>query len=403
MTGTHDALPGPVAPFDTGLLDRLMEAAGLDVLLVTSKHNVQYMLGGHRALFFDYMDAMGVSRYVPVLVYPRGAAGAAGYIGHRTEAAQKEVKPFWVSEAQTSSWGSVDAMEKAAAFVRQRGFKADRVGVEMSFLPFDSGEALRRLMPGSVLVDALEVLERLRMRKSPGEAAMLRTASELVTAAMADALAACRPGMTKHQVVDALRRAETSRGLVFEYCLITAGTGMNRAPSDQVIRAGDILSLDSGANYHGYIGDICRMAVLGEPDAELEDLLGQVEAIQQAAFQAVRPGAMGGAVFAAAHALLDVSPFAPQMHFVAHGMGLVTHEAPHLTTAGPVPYPDDDARRPLEPGVVLSIETTLRHPRRGFIKLEDTVAVTATGAEVFGNTLRGWNRAGGAVPGSMAA
>ena len=42
----------------------------------------------------------------------------------------------------------------------------------------------------------------------------------------------------------------------------------------------------------------------------------------------------------------------------------------------------------------VSVETTLAHPRRGFIKLEDTVAVTPSGFEVYGNRARGWNRAG---------
>ena len=402
MTMSHD-LPPPSAPFDTALLDQLMEAAGIDLLLVTSKHNVQYLLGGHRALFFDYMDAMGVSRYVPVLVYSRGAAERTGYIGHRTETNQKEVTSFWVSDVQTTSWGSVDAIEKAVAFMQKQGFKAERIGIETSFLPFDSGETLRRLLPDSTLVDALELLERLRMRKSPAEVSLLREASERLTQAMAEVLRECRPGLTKRQVVDALRQAETARGLTFEYCLITAGIAMNRAPSNQVLQAGDIMSLDSGANYHGYIGDICRMAILGEPDAELVALLGFIEDIQQAAFRAIVPGALGSDVYAAAHALLDSSPFAAQTHFVAHGMGLVTHEAPHLTKSGPVPYPDDDARLPLQAGMVLSIETTLRHPGRGFIKLEDTVGVTATGAEVFGNTLRGWNRAGPPKAGSLAA
>lgn len=60
-------------PFDAAKLDRLMDAAGLDVLVATSKHNVQYLLGAERAIFFDYMDALGVSRYLPVLVYPKGA------------------------------------------------------------------------------------------------------------------------------------------------------------------------------------------------------------------------------------------------------------------------------------------------------------------------------------------
>jgi Xaa-Pro aminopeptidase len=41
--------------------------------------------------------------------------------------------------------------------------------------------------------------------------------------------------------------------------------------------------------------------------------------------------------------------------------------------------------------MVLSIETTLMHPRRGFIKLEDTVAVTETGWDAFGDKGRGWN------------
>ena len=59
--------PG-TAPFDTARLDRLMDEAGLDVLLATSKHNVQYLLGGHRSFFFDNMYAMGISRYLPVFV-----------------------------------------------------------------------------------------------------------------------------------------------------------------------------------------------------------------------------------------------------------------------------------------------------------------------------------------------
>ena len=70
------------APFDTARLDRLMDEAGIDVLVATSKHNVQYLMGGHRAFFFDSMDAMGLSRYLPVFVYPKGAPQKAGFFGH---------------------------------------------------------------------------------------------------------------------------------------------------------------------------------------------------------------------------------------------------------------------------------------------------------------------------------
>jgi Xaa-Pro dipeptidase len=48
--------------------------------------------------------------------------------------------------------------------------------------------------------------------------------------------------------------------------------------------------------------------------------------------------------------------------------------------------------------MVLSVETTLLHPARGFIKLEDTVVVTETGYEPLGDAGRGWNRAGGLSP-----
>lgn len=391
------------APFDTGLLDTLLSEAGLDLLLVTSKHNVQFLLGGHRAMFFDYMDAMGVSRYLPVLAYPAGRPHDAIYVGHRTETNQKEVQPFWIADQETTSWGSVDAIEKAVARIQAAGLAAGRIGIESSFLPFDSAQALQRLLPGAELVEALPVLERLRERKTAAEIAMLRTATERVNEAMAEVFAATRPGMTKRDLVQRLREAETSRGLVFEYCLVTAGTGMNRAPSDQVVQPGDVISLDSGANYHGYLGDICRMGVVGDPDAELTELLDIVEAIQQAAIGAVRPGALGGAVYEGPARMIAASPFRDQLHFVGHGMGLVTHEAPHLTAKGPVPYPDDGAHAPLRPGMVLSVETTLRHPTRGFIKLEDTVAVTETGHELFGATMRGWQRAGAARIESLVA
>ena len=92
--------------------------------------------------------------------------------------------------------------------------------------------------------------------------------------------------------------------------------------------------------------------------------------------------------------MLRRSPNGNLLDFVAHGMGLISHEAPRLTDRAPVPYPGDDGEQPLKAGMVLSIETTLPHPRRGYIKLEDTVVVTNTGWEAFGDGGRGWNRAG---------
>jgi Xaa-Pro aminopeptidase len=396
VVGKQTSKPQAI-PFDSALLDRLMDDAGMDVLLATSKHNVQYLLGGHRAFFFDYMDAMGLSRYLPVLVYPKGAPEKAGFFGHRLEGFQREVKPFWTTEQQTNSSGSVDVMQKATDYLKKSGVKAKTIGAEVAFLPYDTATTLRRAFPDSEIRDALFVLERLRARKSPEELRKLKIASESVIESMQAVIANHGPGTTKADVVEALRREETNRGLHFEYCLITAGTSLNRAPSDQPWNKGDIMSIDSGGNYEGYIGDVCRMAIQGEPDAELEDLLAEIESIQRAAMKVCKAGTMGSAIYAIGDKLVAQSKHHNHMHFLAHGMGLVSHEAPRLTKSGPVPYDDYDAHYPLESGMVVSVETTLQHPKRGFIKLEDTVVVTDKGPEIYGEGARGWNRAGTAL------
>ena len=387
----------PAIPFDSDRLDRLMDEAGIDVLLATSKHNVQYLLGGHRAFFFDYMDAMGVSRYLPIVVYVKGAPDKTAFMGHRLENHQREVKPFWTPEVQTTSSGSVDVMKKATDYLRRLGLRRPRIGAELAFLPVDAGAALRSALPDSELVDALFVLERLRACKTPEELEKLRVASDRVIDSMLAVIATHGPGTTKQELADALRVEEVNRGLTFEYCLIAAGASHNRAPSEQRWEEGDVLSLDSGGNYHGYIGDLARMAVLGEPDAELVDLLGEIEETQRAAFKPIKAGVLGREIYAAAEGRLAKSKHHNHTHFLAHGMGLVSHEAPRLTSTGPVPYDAYDADRPLETGMVVSVETTLQHPRRGFIKLEDTVVVTDQGFDIYGEGARGWNRGGTAL------
>jgi len=389
------AKPAQAVPFDAKHLDRLMDEAGIDVLIVNSKHNIQYLLGGHRSIFFDYMDAMGISRYLPLLVYFKGAPDKAAYFGHRLETHQNEVAPFWTPESNTKSGGSLDAMQKAVEHVRKAGAKAPRVGVEMAFLPADAAALLKKGLGDGEIKDALFVLERLRAVKRPDELALLRKSSELVVESMKATMAKAHPGLSKRELFETLRREEVNRGLTFEYLLLTAGTDLNRAPSDYKLAKGDIMSLDSGANYHGYIGDVCRMAILGEPDAELEDMLGEIEMIQRAAMKPIKAGATASVIYGVGDPLCAKSKHAEHMHFLAHGMGLVSHEAPRLTNR--MGYDAYDAERPLEAGMVISVETTLQHPKRGFIKLEDTVAVTETGHEVYGDGGRGWNRAGTAA------
>ncbi|WP_050626673.1 M24 family metallopeptidase [Bradyrhizobium viridifuturi] len=390
MDNAHDTI-ATTAPFDTAKLDRLMDEAGLDILIATSRHNVQYLLGGYRFFFFDVMEAIGTSRYLPVFVYQKGHPENAIYVGNRMEKFEHDLGRIWTPLVKTGSWGTIDAMGLAIDHVRKLGATAKRVGVEASFLPADARDHLRAGLDDAELREAHFTLERLRAVKSPAELDLIREASERVVDAMLATFSSCVPGMTKNDIVARLRHEEHARDLVFEYCLIAGGKSHNRAPSDQLLAAGDVISIDSGGNYRGYIGDLSRMGILGEPDSELRDLLSEVEDIQQAARRVIRPGAMGGDIIAAGEAAVASSPHRTVLDYTAHGIGLVSHEAPRLTATGPVPYAPYDADRPLERGMVISVETALLHPVRGYIKLEDTLIVSETGWEAPGDHGRGWN------------
>ena len=298
MNVASESLEQTKIPFDHARVDRLMEEAGLDVLLATSKHNVQYLLGGYKFIFFAAMDAIGHSRYLPVVVYEKGRPENAAYVGNRMEGGEHANNPFWTPTLPAACWGTLDAANLAAEHLKKIGKDAARIGIEPGFLPSDAYTLLRKSLPDAKLVDATGMLERMRAIKTPAELEKLRMASELITDSMFATIAWAKEGTTKTEIIEKLRREETNRGLHFEYCLLTLGSSHNRAASPQAWKKGEVLSIDSGGNYHGYIGDLCRMGVLGEPDAELEDLLAEVEAIQQAAFSKVRAGTRGGDMIA---------------------------------------------------------------------------------------------------------
>jgi Xaa-Pro aminopeptidase len=382
------------APFDTALLDELMDEAGMDVIVATSKHNVQYLLGGYRFFFYESMEAIGTSRYLPAVVYRKGKPEQAAYIGCAMEDWERELGSFWPENLELGNVGSPATAEQVLAHVKRIGNGIRRIGVEAAFLPSDAEAVLRRGLSNVEILDAVVPLERLRARKTPQEIGYLREASERVVESMLSTFKTCRPGLTKSEVAETLRREEVNRGLVFDYCLIAIGNSFNRAPSEQRLAPGDIISLDSGGNYKGYIGDLCRMGVLGKPDSELAELLHFVDEVQLAARKPIRAGARGGEVIAIGEKLVQASQHRNYTHFMAHGMGLVSHEAPRLMTLPRLSYTGDDSERALESGMVISIETTMNHPKRGLVKLEDTVLVTESGCEGLGDSGRGWNIAG---------
>ncbi|MSO96182.1 MAG: aminopeptidase P family protein [Thermoleophilia bacterium] len=377
-------------PFDNEKLDALLSASAVDAVVATSRHNVRYLLG-YYSIFFERFDAIGVDRFVPALGYVSGRPENAFAIGHELDAWQHEAEPPWVPTVVDTVQTSAESAAAVADCLCRLGLDSGAIALEHSFVPVTFRDELARRLPHATFVEAHPFLEELRAVKTPRELAILRTAAEEIVASIVATMQSGEPGVTTRALVDRLRREEEMRGLDFEYCLVATGASFNRAPSQARWERGASLSLDSGGQSHGYLGDLARMAVLGEPTAQLRELLDEVHAIQAAARAPIRRGALGGEIYESALAERAGLPHGDQTVFLAHGMGLISHEAPRLTDTGAVRYPAAYRDRPLEAGMVLSIETDLKAPGVGYVKIEDTVVVTETGWEAYGDDARGWN------------
>ena len=378
-------------PFDNNKLDRLMDEQNIDFLLITDKDSVQYLLGGYRFFFLAHKDSIGISRYLPTIGYPKGDLENSFYIGNGLEKQQQDVEPIWIPNIVNNQWTSSQAGIDAAENIRKLGYDKLTIGIEFCHMPSDTYIKLKENLPNVKFVDALPLMQELRVIKTPEELEKLELVSNYITRSMEKVMTTTIPGTNTFDIAEELRRDEVNKGLNFEYCLVAAGACYNRTPSKKFTwNKGEVLSLDSGANLNGYLGDLCRMAVMGNPTTLMQDLLSQVKAIQDAPRKIIRAGITGREIIEIAENEKNKCDPKNHIKFMAHGMGIIQHEAPHLDDTGIVPYPAPYKDRPLESGMVLSIETDLKSDEVGLVKIEDTVVVTENGCKGFGDNIRDW-------------
>jgi len=82
-------------PFDPERLDALLDGAGIDAVVATSRHNVRYLLGSY-SQFHRNFDAMAADRYLPAVGYRRAAPEDAFAIGAPVDRHAHEVTPPWI-------------------------------------------------------------------------------------------------------------------------------------------------------------------------------------------------------------------------------------------------------------------------------------------------------------------
>ena len=294
----------------------------------------------------------------------------------------------------TRSWTSVSSATAAAELIRQADFTSGRVALERSFFPADAMEVLRNEFPAVTFVEALPILEELRAVKTKSELEFLKAGAGAVVDSMLAVFQGAKPGVTEVELVERLRLEQTHRGLEFDYALITTGLTYGRAPSNRCWNPGEVLSLDTAGYCHGYLADMARMAVMGQATPLMGELFNEIRFVQDQTRLSIAPGRRVGNFAEAGRRAIEQCRFGKSFGFVAHGMGLISHEAPRLRHNDEIGYEGVYAERPLEAGMVLSIETGIKHPEAGFIKLEDTLAITDTGWEAYGD----WGRELNEIP-----
>ena len=367
-----------MTPFDRAKLQHLMDEAGMDLLLASSRHNVRYLTGGYVYHFHERGQRMGSTQYLAFVGVPRGRVGDAFYIGASGEKMGLEVLPLWIGQRNLDAGDVASSAAAAAMMAKSHGAAGGTIGVEMPFLPATALRALQTGLPGVTFVDATDLLHELRAIKTDAEIAILREVSDRVATAIQAGFRSGHDGVPTRELAATVEREMGAHGVTFLWAFTNAGPGYLRAPSETRWERGRMLHLDCGGEEQDYLADICRMGALGEPSALGRELTGACLEIQGVVRRQLRAGMSYGDVNAAAEDALQSSSHASVGRIVAHGIGMVSHEQPMINRP-------EQAARTLQNGHILSLETEFLHPEVGHVKIEDTIAITPQGAQGLGD------------------
>ena len=248
---------------------------------------------------------------------------------------------------------------------------------------------LRGVLTQSSLRDVTPVLDAMRQVKSAGELALLQKAVDLSVDAHLDAMKRVRPGLFEYQVAARMKEIHEMGGCEREAYAPVVGTGFNStvlhySALNEEIKDGDVVLIDVGGEYGGYTADITRtIPANGKFTPRQREIYDIVLGAQNAALAAVKPGAVlfggSGSLQQIAADYIDTHGHDKQgrtlgryyIHGLGHHVGLDVHDP-------------GDRTRPLEPGMVITIEPGIYIPEENLgVRIEDEVLITKDGYQLL--------------------
>ncbi|MCO7187219.1 Xaa-Pro peptidase family protein [Pseudoalteromonas sp. XMcav2-N] len=249
---------------------------------------------------------------------------------------------------------------------------------------FFIADGIRQAGSALNLINAKCVTAHCRMHKSDSELALIQRAMDMTLAVHKAAASILHEGITTTEVEAFINEAHRKVGATGSYfCIVLFGTATSfphGVKDPQTLKQGDVVLIDTGCKLHGYLSDITRTYVFGEPTAHQRTMWQHEKNAQFAAFEAAQIGTPCGDVDFAARNYLAKQGLGPDYqlpgcpHRTGHGIGLDIHEWPYLVKDNP---------QPLAAGMCFSNEPMLVLPGEFGIRLEDHFYMTPDGPKWF--------------------
>jgi Xaa-Pro dipeptidase len=288
----------------------------------------------------------------------------------------------WIRDIPTyRDWE--DPMPVLVRALAERGLEKARIGLDFNSYCLSPARLaqLRAALPGAGFVDIGDVVNVLRLIKSPAEITLLRRASAIADEALARAAAACVPGSTQREAARiAVSTYVEMGGDPGPAGPISAGAGwdfLHGHLSDAPLSAGDIVHIELTPRVEGYSARIMRCVSLGPPDGALVAAADALIPLQDRQIAALRPGARAHDVDAILRDGVTRAGLRPSYdNITGYTLGLYAQQTPRTSDFTRILHPG--AEWVVEAGMVFHI-----YASAGGVSISETVLVREDGPELL--------------------